>query len=181
MPDYSTDLHVALQAQIRTAASAYALPYSLIAAQVTVESGGNQYAHNPEPKYHYMWDVRLRRPFRPLTPAEIASEIPPDDFYAILPTVPRDAEWQDQQASWGLMQVMGAVAREMGFRGPFLTQLVEPVLNLDFGCRKLAGELKWAHGNVPQALAAYNGGRRGNETPPYRNQEYADKVLRLVK
>jgi soluble lytic murein transglycosylase-like protein len=29
----------------------------------------------------------------------------------------------------------------------------------------------------PRALAAYNGGKGGNITPPYRNQPYADKVL----
>src|SRR5438477_6143358 len=36
--------------------------------------------------------------------------------------------------SFGYMQVMGQVAREMGFQGRFLTQLCDASIGLDIGC-----------------------------------------------
>jgi hypothetical protein len=42
---------------------------------------------------------------------------------------------------------MGAVAREHGFHGKYLTRLCSDIgLNLDMGCQHLAGHMKWAHG-----------------------------------
>ena len=92
-------------------AAAHGLPPLLITALVEQESAGDPYAWNPEPRYRYLWDVKRNAPFRTPTEAERASEIPPHDF----PTLggDRDQEWWGQQASWGLMQVMGAVAREL--------------------------------------------------------------------
>ena len=113
---------------IQSAAARHALPELLVIAVVEVESAGNSWAWNPEPRYRYLWDVKRGRPFRPLTEAERASEIPPDDFSCIAGD--RDQEWWGQQASWGLMQVMGAVAREHGFRGPYLTELSVPELSI---------------------------------------------------
>ena len=43
--------------------------------------------------------------------------------------------------SWGLMQVMGQVAREHGFSGKFLSALCEPAAGLDIGCAVLASKL----------------------------------------
>ncbi|HXX20805.1 MAG TPA: transglycosylase SLT domain-containing protein [Candidatus Acidoferrum sp.] len=43
--------------------------------------------------------------------------------------------------SWGLMQVMGQVAREHGFQGKFLSALCEPAAGLDIGCAVLASKL----------------------------------------
>lgn len=160
---------------IREAAALHGLDPRVVAALVTVESSGNPFAWNPEPRYRYLWDVRQRRPFRPLTASENADEVPPADFPFIAGD--RDQEWWAQQASWGLMQVMGAVARELGFRGPYLTELVQPRTNLGLGCRHLANLLAWAEGDLVQALAAYNGGKAGNTTEPFRNESYASKVL----
>lgn len=171
MTNYSEDI-------LRTAAT-FNLDPDLIAAQIQVESAGCEYAWNPEPAYKYLWDVKKKKPFRQLTYPEILSEVPPIDF----PTLAgdRDQEWWAQQSSWGLMQVLGAVARELGFSAPYLTELCDPVANLSIGCTKLAQLMDWAKGNRIQALAAYNGGKGGNEKPPFRNQAYADKVLRAYK
>jgi Transglycosylase SLT domain len=43
--------------------------------------------------------------------------------------------------SWGLMQVMGQVAREHGFTGKFLSALCDPVVGLDIGCAALASKI----------------------------------------
>lgn len=78
-------------------------------------------------------------------------------------------------ASYGLMQVMYPVARELGYRGE-PEGLFVPIVALEYGCKKLRELLDWSGDNTDQALAAYNGGRRGNERPPYRNQIYVNKV-----
>ena len=42
--------------------------------------------------------------------------------------------------SWGLMQVMGQVAREYGFTGKFLSELCEPEIGVEVGCCVLASK-----------------------------------------
>ena len=164
-----------VQASVEGAAARHKLDAPLLLAQVLVESGGNPYAWNPEPRYRYFWDVKQHKPFRAVTPLEVASKVPPVDFPFLRGD--RDQEWWAQQASWGLLQVMGAVAREHGFSEPYLPALTIPDVGLQYGCLVLVSLLKWSGGNTEQTLAAYNGGRAGNEHPPYRNAAYAAKVL----
>jgi soluble lytic murein transglycosylase-like protein len=159
--------------EIEHAAERYGLDAVLLEALVQVESGGHPYAWNPEPRYRYLWDVRAWKPFRSLTPAEIASDRPPSDF----PTLAgdRDQEWWGQRVSWGLCQVMGAVARELGFRGPYLPELVRAEISLDLGAKHLSHQMAWAGGNLRKGLGAYNAGRGGADGPV--GQAYAAKVL----
>jgi soluble lytic murein transglycosylase-like protein len=70
--------------------------------------------------------------------------------------------------SWGLMQVMGQVARELGFAGNFLSALCDPGIGLDTGCTALAAKLSRADGNVSRALTLWNGGA---------SLDYAPEVL----
>lgn len=166
-------LNAFVQAAIEGAASRHGLDPQLLCAQVLVESDGNTYAWNPEPRYGYLWNVRTNAPFRPVSRIELTSEVPPIDFPMLAGD--RDQEWWGQQASWGLLQVMGAVAREKGFTGPYLTQLIEPAIGLEYGCRVLAGLLVWSGGNVERALAGFNAGHGGADGPVGR--AYAAKVL----
>lgn len=161
--------------EVRAAAGRLGLDPRLVASLILVESGGNPYAWNPEPRYRYFWNVVKNKPYRPITAGEAISKFPPINFPTL--AADPDQEWWAQQASWGLMQVMGAVARENGFKGPFLTELCNPVVNLKIGCFILSNLLKWSKDNVDQALAAYNGGKGGNSKPPYRNADYAKKVM----
>lgn len=163
---------------VKHAAARHDLDPDVVEAMVLVESGGNPYAYNPEPKYRYFWDVRAGRPFRKVSEAELAAKFPPKDFRALAGDP--DQEWWAQQASWGLMQVMGAVAREYGCRLPFLTELTRPDLCVDIGCSHLALLLRRAGGNLHAALAMYNGGPAGNARPPYRNAAYVQKVLEAL-
>lgn len=83
-------------------------------------------------------------------------------------------------ASYGLMQVMYAVALEMGYGDQFNGEpehLFVPSVGLRYGCAKLQSLLAWAKGNTFQALCAYNGGKKANTTTPFRNGAYAAKVL----
>jgi soluble lytic murein transglycosylase-like protein len=59
--------------------------------------------------------------------------------------------------SFGLMQVMGETARELGFQGKFLAQLCDPDIAIDLGCRKLQKCFS-IHGDTETALLCYNGG-----------------------
>lgn len=147
----------------------------LLAALVQVESSSDPHAYNPEPRYRYFWNVKTHAPFRKVTDAEIASKVPPADFPSLAGD--RDQEWWAQQASWGLTQVMGALARERGFRDPYLTRLTDPELNLMIGGGHLAGLLVWARGDEAKALGAYNAGRGGWNSPA--GQRYSAKVLKV--
>jgi hypothetical protein len=149
---------------------------NLVEAFVLQESGGNPWAWNPEPKYPYLWNVRTGKPFRTLAPGEATSKTPPADFPT--PAGDRDQEWWGQQASWGLMQLMGAVARENGFTGAYLPELVDPHINILIGCKVLSRLKAWADGDIRKTAAAYNAGRGG-----YRGtvgQHYATEVLTLL-
>jgi hypothetical protein len=152
-------------------ADRFKVPRGLALAVTEQESAFDPWAWNPEPKYRYLWDVLTSRPFRKLTPAEEASEIPPADF-ASYRGVPTDAEWWGQQASWGPMQVMGAVAREHGFMGRFLSQLCDPPVGLEYGCRHLGKYLKRFKEPFP-ALEVFNGGPGAVG----HNPKYAKEVL----
>lgn len=161
---------------LESSARKHGLDPELVLALVQQESSGNAYAWNPEPKYRYLVNVKTRAPFRTLTPAELASEFPPKDFPCLAGDP--DQEWWAQQASWGLMQVMGAVAREWNFRGPYLTELTEAHINLEIGCRVLASHLRWSGGDLAKALGAYNAGRGNAEGAMGR--AYSRKVLARI-
>ncbi|HEV7674401.1 MAG TPA: lytic transglycosylase domain-containing protein [Candidatus Angelobacter sp.] len=69
--------------------------------------------------------------------------------------------------SWGLMQLMGQSAREMGFNAK-MASLCDPDTGLDWGCRHLKAKLDAHGGDVRKGLLAWNGGG---------NAAYPDEVL----
>jgi soluble lytic murein transglycosylase-like protein len=70
--------------------------------------------------------------------------------------------------SWGLMQVMGQVARETGFDAAFLSALCDPEQGLATGCKVLRKKFNAMAGDMTRALLAWNGGA---------NPAYAAQVL----
>ena len=81
-----------------------------------------------------------------------------------------------QRMSWGLMQVMGTVARELG-HSTMLTELCKPEVVVDLGCKKMRKLLDY-YGNREDAISAYNqGGTKKSVTGAYLNQGYVDSVL----
>lgn len=150
---------MSFDAEIAAASARHSLPQALVAAIVTVESSGQRYAYKPEPAYRYFWDVLRRGPFRRLSAADLVAECAPVDFPCLAGH--RDQEWWAQQASWGLMQIMGAVARERGCMVPYLPELTDPAINLEFGCahlNHLADRYMIDHG-WDGVIAAYNTGQ----------------------
>lgn len=159
------------------------LPAALLAALVLQESGGRVSAWRFEPPYRYYWNCVENEPFRAPTAAERAGELAPEDFR--VPSgwlVTRHTEWVGQACSWGPLQVMGAVAREYGFRGDF-TELCGAGLGLEYGAmhlHKLRNRFQDRAGWEGVA-AAYNAGspRRTRAGGPWVNQEYVDGVRKL--
>lgn len=136
---------------IKAAASRRSLPWELVYAICQVESSLNPSAIRHEPRYRWLVG----------------------DNETMSPT-----ERQDQMTSWGLMQVMGAVARELGHTGP-LSDLLDPPTGLFYGCLHLR-RFRAKYDIWPDVIAAYNAGsprRVAGQIGPYVNQSYVDKVL----
>jgi hypothetical protein len=164
---------------ISETAASLSIPPAIALALVQVESGGDPTAWRPEPRYNYLWNVKANKPFRQLTPAELASKLAPPDFPAPSDTGAQ-GEFEGQQASWGLGQLMGANARALGFTGKFLTGLVfDPAEGLRLALLHLS---KIQEQFLPSTgwqgvMAAYNAGSpRKNPDGTWENQAYVDKV-----
>jgi len=167
---------------IHDTAAAKGLPPEVVRALVIKESTGHVWACRAEPKYRYLWDVKLRRPFRRLTPQELLSKQAPADFPSLGATS-RDTEFWCQQMSWGYMQIMGAVARECGYTGQFLVGLCEPAINIEIGSRHLQDLARRYQDKVgwPGVVAAYNAGSpRVLDTGAFENQAYVDAVKAIL-
>lgn len=145
----------------------------LISAITQVECGGDIFAARVENGYSYLWDVRMDKPRR------CEGIYRPNDFLGIANTTSHQTEFIQQRTSWGPMQVMGAVAREYGFKGSFAALCGE--LGMKYGALHLMRLkkrlIKKGLDREDDLIAAYNAGwaRRG-EDGAYLNQRYVDKV-----
>jgi soluble lytic murein transglycosylase-like protein len=127
-------------------AKLFGLQPTLVAAVCEQESGWNPWAIRFEPAF----EARYIRPS--------------------LPSAPTTRELTEAM-SFGLMQIMGEVAIELGWKGKFLTELCDPETAVLYGCRKLQ-RCFLAHRDDEPSLLAYNGGG---------NPLYAAQVLARVK
>jgi soluble lytic murein transglycosylase-like protein len=133
-----------LVALARAAAAEHALDPALVCAVIEQESAWDHFAIRYEPAFRSRYVAPLG-----LAPTEEVA----------------------RSISWGLMQVMGQVAREHGFAGKSLAALVDPSTGLAFGCAVLAAKISAAAGDIPRALELWNGGA---------NPDYAREVLERV-
>lgn len=133
-----------LIAMARVTAARFSLNAALVCAVIEEESSWNTYAIRFEPLFRerYVRDLNL----------------PPTEEMA-------------RSTSWGLMQVMGQVAREHGFRGRFLSEICGPMVGIEIGCVVLAKKLAGAAGDVAKGLLLWNGGD---------DPQYPDRVLNKI-
>lgn len=180
MPETFRSLY---EQMVRDTAASLGLPEEICLALVQVESGFDPDAWNPEPRYNYLWDVKANKPFRRLTPQELASKFPPKDFPAPAGVDP-DAEYWGQQASWGLGQLMGANARALGFKSKFMAHLASypseglrlALIHLTNVAMHFLPSTGWQG-----VVAAYNAGSpRKNPDGTWQNQQYVDKIDRAL-
>ena len=81
-------------------------------------------------------------------------------------------------ASWGLMQILLATAREtLGNNDLSITQLLNPSINIEAGTKYLAKQLARYKGNIMDAVAAYNAGSaKKDKNGTYINNAYVQAV-----
>jgi soluble lytic murein transglycosylase-like protein len=147
---------------IRQVANAYGLPFDVLRAQVQVESGGDPFAFRYEPKYfdRYIKD-------NPGTPQNEHPDALAQKYGPLA------------ACSYGLLQIMYETAVEIGFDGR-PEDLFQDRVGLAWAAKYLRSLLDWAHGDIEQALSAFNGGKGGNSARPFRNADYAAKVLKAA-
>jgi len=129
----------------RKAAIAQSLDPGLVCSVVEQESGWNPWAMRYEPAFFTKYVASLYT----------NNKISASEAYA-------------RGFSWGLMQVMGQVARESGFDALFLSALCDPEQGLAIGCKVLRKKFDAMAGDTTRALLAWNGGG---------NPNYAAQVL----
>jgi soluble lytic murein transglycosylase-like protein len=119
----------------RKAAAAQSLDPALVCAVVEQESAWNPWAMRYEPAFFTKYVASLYT----------NNKITASEAYA-------------RGFSWGLMQVMGQVAREFGFDALFLSALCDPEQGLAVGCKILHKKFDAMAGDATRALLAWNGG-----------------------
>jgi len=141
--------------EMSEAVDTYGIDENLLAAIIVIESGVNQFACRYEPNWNYYLSAKE---------------------YALKVGSTLDTELIMQATSFGYVQIMGTVARELGFEG-WLPELFDPKLNIFYGAKKLDKLFERFH-KVEEVIAAYNAGtpKRGPQDL-FINQPYVDKVL----
>ena len=98
------------------------------------------------------------------------------ESFARYAQISQDSERILQMCSWGMMQVMGSVARELGHRANLL-ELTKPEVGVRFGVLKLK-DLMTKYQKIEDVVASYNAGSpRLLDTGKYVNQTYVNKVM----
>lgn len=148
-----------IEAQINLICTTEGVNRDLVKAIVMTESAGNTWAVRFEPAWKYFTEVQS---------------------HATKSRVSFETERTCQAMSWGLMQVMGAVCRELNFDGN-LTMLCQEDIGLKYGVKKLKTLLK-KYPIQNDAVAAYNAGiPKHQANGNYMNQHYVDKVNAFIK
>lgn len=156
IPDWAMRLPLNL---IYTKANDFSLDAFLIAAICWTESSGFVYAVRYEPNYRWLFKV---------------------EKFAGQQKITVTTEETLQKQSYGLVQIMGATARWLGYSGA-LPALYKPENNLYWGCRYLK-YLTDKYDDLASVVSAYNAGSpRKAPDGRFVNQEYVDKVLGYYK
>lgn len=139
---------------VKSVAKKYQFEPFIIQAFIQTESRGENWAFRYEPKYHWLVNPQT---------------------YALHLGISEDSEIMAQMTSWGLMQIMGGVARELGFCG-YLPSLCDPDIGLDLSVKKLS-LLRAKYPKLEDMAASYNAGSVVmNMDGSYADSDYVDKI-----
>lgn len=132
----------------------------LVQAIIQIESAGNPWVCRYEPMFRYLY-----------FPREHADRL----------NQSVETEAQQQMTSWGTMQIMGAVAREIGFNEP-LAKLADLETGLTWSCKKLKQiKERWGDDEV-RMIASWNAGSpRKTVGGLFTNQRYVDSVWSTLR
>lgn len=134
----------------------FGLERALVHAIIQVESRGLDWAVRYEPNMRWLYSL------------DRAQEL------ADLCEVSLDTELMCQRTSWGLMQVMGVTARDLGLRDP-IPSLLNADTGIMYGC-KLLRKLSDKYALQQDVISAYNAGSPRKNNNFYANQNYVNKV-----
>ena len=142
---------------IKLSANAYGIDEDLLFAICEVESNFDPKATRYEPHYHWLYK-----------PSSFV-----DENWTI------EEEKRCQKTSWGLMQVMGGVLREYGYRGHIDNIINHIADQLYYGCAHLKKKLD-KYG-LKLGILSYNSGSpiKGADGE-YINIHYYNKVMRSI-
>jgi hypothetical protein len=140
---------------VDTIAKAQGVQPAWVKAIISQESGWNSYALRYE--VNYRW---LHQP----------------EIYAKHPLISISTEIISQKMSWGLGQIMGALAREQGHPG-LMPELLKPEVNIQHICTRIK-TLRNISTEVLDIFAMYNGGPGAVKKTlgKYSNQAYVDSA-----
>jgi soluble lytic murein transglycosylase-like protein len=125
----------ALIALAKATAAKYGLDPELVCAVCEQESDWNPWAMRFEPAFYEHY----------ILPIKDAQHL-------------TNTEANARATSWGLMQLLGEVAREYAFSGVFLSELCDPGNGLEMGCKYLSALMGKVGNDVDAALLRWNGG-----------------------
>ena len=124
-----------INAYIKESCRRFGLDYALVNALIATESGFNPCVIRYEQDYKYLFKIEECRRL-------IGCSL--------------DTMINMQKCSWGLGQIIGAVAYEMGLQN-WATKLLDPELNIHFVCEYLQNIIKNKKPKNPQEVyAIYN-------------------------
>lgn len=148
-----------MRSAIISMAKKHGLDPAIVYGVCMTESSMNPQAVRYEPHYRYLFYPEKVKPT----------------------TCSYDTERILQKMSIGLMQVMGAVYREMGFTGWLTDTIGNPFAQLDYGCRHLAAKIKKYGPEL--GILSYNSGspKAGAAVKDQPNYEYLVKVTRFSR
>jgi len=138
---------------IKTIANFNGVDPDLAIAIAEIESNFDEFAIRFEPSWKYAFNC---------------------DVFGKNVGITEDSERIVQMCSIGMMQTMGTVVRELGFRGNLL-ELTRPECAIKYGCLKIK-ELMKRHSYQDDLISAYNCGTPKKIDGKYTNEVYVSKV-----
>lgn len=138
---------------IKTNAYELAIEPALLAAFIWQESGGETKAIRFEPSIKFNFTANK---------------------FAKALSISQETEVNCQNTSWGLLQILGVRARELGFDG-YLTDLLVPEIGISYGCKNIAA-LQLRYRFIEDLIAAYNAGSALRRDGRYINMGYVEDV-----
>jgi hypothetical protein len=152
--------------EIERVADSFALPPALLAGIIQEESRFEPWAARVEP--HYKRKAIVQSGARNWSKR-----------YRNLPTY--ETELDDRSRSFGLMQVMGQLAREQGFASRYLSEMHLPMNAVTHGAKRLRELLDRYRGDTLSAISAYNQGNNRKRGETFVNARYVYRVCAAWK
>lgn len=151
----------------------YKIPTNLVTALGRVQSDLTMASCRHDPTHQWLWDMVRLNPFRRLSDDEALSSVAPEGFCALH----RDpeTEYMGQRTSWGPFLLQGALAREIGYFGPFPLLCEDPEITTRFTLTAISHlrDIYFDKHGWAGVMAAFDAGRpRKDEEGRYTNRDF---------